>query len=66
MESELYNRLLKLIGEHHFNLMEPKGLLEISISTLNVLYAHIEEKYAHRTHDLILCTEAIDLIKDYR
>ncbi len=66
MERELDNRLQKLIGEHHINLMEPKGLLDISISTLSTIYAHIEEKYGYRNHDLSLCAEAIDLIKNYR
>ena len=40
MERELYNRLLKLIGEHHINLMEPKGLLEITIATLEAVKAY--------------------------
>ena len=66
MEKELYARLLKVVGEHKINIMEPKGLLDISSATLFAIYAHIEEKYGYRNHDLNLCSEAIDLIKRYR
>ena len=37
MEKELYTRLLKAIGKHHINLMEPKELLEISIVTIETI-----------------------------
>lgn len=40
MKKELYNRLLKLIGEHKINLMSPRGLLEISVATIEVVKAH--------------------------
>jgi len=66
MEKELYTRLLKAIGKHHINLMEPKELLEISIVTIETIYAHIEENYGYRTRDLSLCAEAVDLIKNYQ
>jgi len=45
MEKKLYNRLLRLIGEHKINLMSPIGLLDISIATIEVVKAYeIETK----------------------
>lgn len=66
MEKELYNRLLKLIGEHQINLMEPKGLLEITIATLETIRAHILEAHSDRQGEIVIADTAIELVKGYR
>lgn len=45
MDIGLSNRLNKLIGEHKINLMSPKGLLEISIATIEAVKSHLEERH---------------------
>ncbi|GAI87644.1 unnamed protein product [marine sediment metagenome] len=41
MDYELDSRLQKLIGEHKINLMSSRGLLEISVATIEAVKAHL-------------------------
>ncbi|GAI77673.1 unnamed protein product [marine sediment metagenome] len=66
MERELDNRLQKLVGEHKINLMSPRGLLEITIATLETIRAHILEAHSDRQGEIVIADTAIELVKGYR
>lgn len=66
MEEELSARLDKVAVESYLLKLLPTELINITISTLEAIRAHIQELHPAAIGDILPLEEAVEVVKDYR